>query len=85
MGKVEGVVSTPGLCLKLLASGIFRVYQSRALGLTGFGVCGFEASEALGLGLLWPVLLLGFLGFSVTRGEKSINFYFIMVPLRKKY
>ena len=25
------------------------------------------------------------LGFSVTRGKKGINFYFIMVPLRKKY
>ena len=52
-----------------------------APGLCGVGVAELLLARGGGVSLGW-VLKTGLLS---NQGEKSINFYFIMVPLRKKY
>ena len=59
-------------------------------GVKGFGVWGFGAEgfwfRVLGYGLYLDVLSTDSVsGLLSNQGEKSINFYFIMVPSRKKY
>ena len=55
----------------------------RALRHWSFGVWGLGLSEGLGLRVL-RLQDRGLAGLLSNQGEKSINLFFIMVPLRKK-